>query len=450
MKIRFENTLTSLDVHRHIPHIFTVPAGTTEILADFQYAPRFSYGQQFHNQMSLSIADPNGARGVYYLQRDYKIRISEAGCTPGFANGPIPPGLWQIDVDTYRLLPPDPITYSIEVTLNSHVVGTAPVFPRARPSRRGPGWFKGDLHAHSLHSDASWDIPDLVAYARARGHDFVSLTDHNTVSGLPQHESLGDDDFLTMGGLELTTYYGHAVALGASRWLEWRLDTKDKFTMPQLAQQVMDSGAFFITAHPNNPGDPECSGCHWDFADMMPGNSPAVEIWNGRWTKYNEMSVQLFYSWLNSGRRMVATGGTDLHGHPGHDPIRHGTNNVYAEELTQAGIIAALREGHSYLSAGPTLLFSGTAASGAKAISGDSLPVEDAAMAVAWRDAHPGDRLRFIVNGQVRDDRAVDTAGEASWPLARGEAGWCTVELRDAAGDMWAISNPIFLDGRPR
>jgi hypothetical protein len=358
------------------------------------------------------------------------------------------PGRWLIEVDTYRLLPPDPITYTIDVTLSDRPIDTPPrVFPKPKRALRGRGWYKGDLHAHSLHSDASWDIPDLIAYAKSRGHDFQSLTDHNTVSGLPEHESRGDDELLTMGGLELTTYYGHAVVLGTRQWQEWRLDTDDHFTMPQLAQKAMDSGGFFIIAHPQNVGYPECAGCHWDFDDMRPGNARAVEIWNGTWNPCTEHATQDFYQWLNEGYRMVATGGTDLHG-PHAEPRRHGTNVIYAEEVSEAEIVAALRKGHSYLSAGPELLLTAETASGARAMCGDSLSPDDATISIAWKDAPPGTSLRFIVDGAVRDQRDASEAGAASWPLPKGSAQWCGAEIRGADGSMWAISNPVYLDGR--
>lgn len=448
MKIRFENTVTAADTHRHIPHAFEVPEGTTEIHMELSYAPRFSAGQQFHNQMSLSVADPAGPRGVYYLMRDYGINISAARTTPGFNAGPVRPGRWLIEVDTYRLLPPDPITYTIDVTLSDAPVTETPRrFDTPSLKRRGPGWYKGDLHAHSLHSDASWDVPDLVNYARSRGHDFQSLTDHNTVSGLPEHESLATDELMTMGGLELTTYYGHAVVLGTRRWHEWRLDTDKHYTMPELAKMVIDSGALFVTAHPMNPGDPECSGCHWEYQDMLPGNSPAVEIWNGAWGRYNEQAVQLFYRWLNEGHRLVATGGTDLHGDPG-QILRHGTNVIYADELTETAIIGAIRKGHSYLSAGPEMLLTAKTRSGKQAMNGDSLPAEETEVSVTWTDAHAGDRLRLIVDGAVHDERTADAEGRAAWTLPAGTAHWCGAELRDSDGGMWAIANPIFLDGR--
>lgn len=451
MKITFQDTLTAADVHRHIPHVFEVPAGTTQVHIEFSYSPRFSQGQQFHNQMSLSLADPAGPRGVYYLHREYGINITEARCTPGFNPGPVRPGRWVVDLDTYRLLPPDPIHYVIEVTLSSEPVTEPPViYKKVSVAPRGPGWYRGDLHAHSLHSDASWDVPDLVQFARDQKWDFVSLTDHNTVSGLPQHESLAGDDLLTMGGLELTTYYGHAVVQGTRNWFEWRIDTEEKLTMPEIAQRVLDSGALFITAHPMAPGDPECSGCHWEFEDMLPGNSPAIEIWNGAWRPHNQLALDFFYQWLNEGHRLVATSGSDMHGIPTQEYPLGAVNVVYADELSEAAILQAIRKGHSYLSTGPELLLTGRSQSGVEVMVGDKLPDEAATIQVRWSGANEGDVLRFIVDGRAQEEKTVGASGEASWNFAPNQAKWCTVELRNPQKQMLAITNPIFFAGHSK
>jgi DNA polymerase (family X) len=38
---------------------------------------------------------------------------------------------------------------------------------------------KGDLHAHTKASDGSDTLPELVAAAKARGHDYIAVTDHS-------------------------------------------------------------------------------------------------------------------------------------------------------------------------------------------------------------------------------------------------------------------------------
>src|SRR5437867_67863 len=47
---------------------------------------------------------------------------------------------------------------------------------------RAPGWYRGDLHSHSVHSDGSNTVAEMAEAASAIGLDFLAPTDHNTIS----------------------------------------------------------------------------------------------------------------------------------------------------------------------------------------------------------------------------------------------------------------------------
>ena len=128
---------------------------------------------------------------------------------------------------------------------------------------------------------------------------------------------------------------------------------------------------------------------------MMPGNALAVEIWNGIWEDRNEEALRLFYTWLNRDIRIVATSGTDIHRRPPPNfPGRGAVNVVYADDLTESDIIAGIKAGRSYVSAGPTLEVSAQSKSGEEAMLGDALPDEPTVVKVRWQDAPEKARLR--------------------------------------------------------
>ena len=66
-------------------------------------------------------------------------------------------------------------------------------------------------------------MAELVEAARAAGLDFIFLTDHNTTSGLPEMDASTTPELLAAGGVELTTFWGHALCLGAREWVDWRI-----------------------------------------------------------------------------------------------------------------------------------------------------------------------------------------------------------------------------------
>ena len=51
---------------------------------------------------------------------------------------------------------------------------------------------RGDLHLHSLYSDASSTPENLVRYAKSMGLSFLAVTDHDTMAGVPRAVKMGE------------------------------------------------------------------------------------------------------------------------------------------------------------------------------------------------------------------------------------------------------------------
>jgi hypothetical protein len=442
MQQEFRATLTEHHMKTHIPHAFEVSPGTTRLTIDLTFAPARVEG--FKNMLCLTLIGPDGFRGAGHRSGNtHHVEVGLGDVTPGYLAGPLPPGRWEAIIDTHMVMPGVPVDYLLRVatTAEPQSVEAAPSAPQyALQSPRGQGWYRGDLHAHTTHSDASWGVPDLLAAARTRGLDFVTITDHNTISHLVGLEALSDERLLVMGGTELTTFWGHALSLGTRGWVDWRVGPNR--TMPQIAREVAAGGGLFVIAHPCTQGDPYCTGCDWRYVEMEPGPAPAVEIWNGLWSEENERGLALYYTWLNDGYRLVATSGTDAHG-PAPADARPGFDVVYAEERTEAAILAAVARGHLYVSSGPRLELHGRAADGTTAMMGDLLPAGAAGLAIIWADVPVGSSVRLVADGQALHEVVVAEAGDLEWEVSAGTR-WCAAELRAADGEVRAVTNPIF------
>lgn len=433
--------LTAAQHKSHIPLQFDVPPGTTRLLARFHTSPKREPGAFFDNMVCLSLFGPNGPRGARHNNpvRDFAIEATRA--TPGYLPGKIEPGAWTVYMDCFRLL--GTVDYTLEITCETGAVKAQSAYPAPQPLPRGKGWYRGDLHAHTLHSDGSWDVPDLVAWARRRGLDFLTLTDHNTASGQPQAHALAGDDLLTMGGLELTTHWGHALSLGGDDWHEWRVGSVTGRTMPMLADDVMGSGALFVIAHPMSPGDPSCTGCRWEYGDMMPGNAPLIEVWNGGpWSDYNEEGLTLFQHWLALGHRLRATAGSDIHGAEG-GVGQIGFNHVEADALTEPAILRAVSQGRNYLSSGPRLILTAKTPMGEVAGMGDTVPAGSTFHA-DWQSDHLPLTVSLVDATGLRSAQAVPAEASGVAELA-GAMRFVMAELRDATGRLHAVTNPIFV-----
>jgi len=449
MQIHFEGSLTARDAKRHIPHRFTVPAGSGQIEIRLHSTPA-GVGDLDH-VLTLTVFDPGGFRGAGHRDgASHRVCIGAEEATPGYRPGPLPSGAWIVQIDTHRLLPGEPVAYELDVAITPGNGAEIDAPPRPRPGSprnplRGPGWYRGDLHTHTHHSDApKRSVAELIQTARDYRLDFVFVTDHNTNTGLGELDAVASGDLLVAGGTEVTTFWGHALCLGAREWVDWRI-RPGSGEMARIAASAYARGQAFVICHPQSVGDPGCTGCAWQYPEMMPGNAELVEIWNGPWgcDSNNEDGLALWYGWLNEGRRLVATAGSDTHGRRGYAE-GPGFSVVYAEALSEAAILRALRAGHLYLTSGPRLTFEAHNGAGKQWISGDTA-APPVTLRIGWADCPPGAQIRLIADGEPRAAWPAGGQGEWEGPPAPGQAGWVLVEIRAGNGELLAITNPIFV-----
>ncbi len=65
----------------------------------------------------------------------------------------------------------------------------------------------GDLHCHTTLSDGSLGIEDVIVQAKRTGLDFISITDHDTMSSISRAKVLGDRyGIQTIPGVELSAW----------------------------------------------------------------------------------------------------------------------------------------------------------------------------------------------------------------------------------------------------
>jgi len=214
----------------------------------------------------------------------------------------------------------------------------------------GPGrWYRGDLHAHSEHSDGQNTVEEIVAYVRQAGLDYFALTDHNTISHWADLARLNDGAPLLIAGEEITMYGGHANVWGLDGWIDFRGSDGDR--VRRLVEEAKARGSMFSINHPDSP-------IPWTHETVR--GYQAIEVWNAPWRWFNEPALLRWEGHLQRGERMVAVGGSDSHCVP---PAKMTQPNgpgepctwVYVEgPLTQRAVLDAVERGHAFISEAPT------------------------------------------------------------------------------------------------
>ncbi len=449
--LRATGSLLRSDGKTYRHHPFRVPPGVQGLQIGFAY----DRGGDFpHSLVTLQLFDLHGCRGAAHrFAPRQTIEIGEHGATPGFLPGPLAAGEWTVEVDVHCVIPrADGLAneYRLEIEGLARSLPGGPEERLGIPSTARPAgeraWYRGELHVHSEHSDGRWTLADIAERARGRGLDFLFLTDHNTASGVPFLRARLGDALAVHAGIELTTYEGHALALGADRWLDWRTGLRGR-TANDMARDVHAAGALFVVAHPDAPPDDVCTGCRWTHADFDPSLADAVEVWGGLWDgpeERNQGCLDLWRTWLNAGRRLTATGATDAHraeDWEGPVPLTY----VQASDASLPALLEALRAGRTYVSSGPFLELRALRRGQVVAEVGDSVEGSSRPLLEARCHGRPPAELRLIANGQVFARQFVNGHGRLAVPADPGHS-WCCAELWNPTGEvLLAVTSALYL-----
>ncbi|MCJ8010249.1 CehA/McbA family metallohydrolase [Paenibacillus sp. KQZ6P-2] len=176
-------------------------------------------------------------------------------------------------------------------------------------------WIACELHSHTFHSDGRQTLHELAAGAKALGFDCIALTDHNTMTGLMDKETVQDETGITIiSGMEWTTFYGHMATIGVKEFVDWR--PVGPGDIHAGLKRVHASGGIAGMAHPFRMGSPICTGCFWEFKIEDWNDLDYIEVWSGTFPSIKSDNARAFQLWtdkLNEGYRIAATSGRDWH-----------------------------------------------------------------------------------------------------------------------------------------
>jgi len=326
---------------------FDVPEGTSRIDVSMRYPKADDC------VIDLGVLDPRitdypaeegfrgwsgGARDSFFVARD--------DATPGYIHGEIQPGRWQVILGLYKV--PEAgaevtITYALDDAPRP-LVGQP---ERTYPVRPGAGWYRGDLHTHTHHSDARGAPELLHAAAKQAGLDFLAVADHNTITQRRYFHPHSSPDLVFVRGMEVTTATGHANVFGVDDWIDFRMTRPEHAHV--LADAVHKRGGLLSINH-DKPTIP------WDYelpqADLQ-------EVWQTAWLAYNWISLARYQQRLASGLRISAIGGSDFHQPDRLMPegpfvVGRPTTVLELPELSEDAILAAMKAGRGYVTESPT------------------------------------------------------------------------------------------------
>lgn len=216
-------------------------------------------------------------------------------------------------------------------------------------------WYPCELHCHTLHSDGSFTVEELLTAAKNRHLSGICLTDHNTTSGWEETDR--QDEIAVLKGIEYTTYHGHMLCLGTDKIIDFthisNIDCTIKF--------FRDNGGLVGIAHPYQLGTPICTGGHWDYKITKWEDVSYVEVFSEGCPYLNTPNKKaraLWHSLLDRGYKIAPSMGRDWHRLNGNVNLAACTYLLCdGEGLTAEGMKKAIREGRTMITTGPRFTF---------------------------------------------------------------------------------------------
>lgn len=442
---------------------FVVPEPLERLEVEYTYTHR---GEG--TTLDIGLFDPVRFRGWSGSERtSFFLACEEA--TPSYLPGELPAGTWRLLLGVPHIRPDQVSHYTVRIRwipARSRACSTPGVSP-PRVLKAGPGWYRGDLHAHSGHSDGRCrneqgvlvpcPVFRVVQAAAARGLDFFALTDHNTTSHHAEMRRLQEyfTALLLLPGRELTTYRGHANIYGTSAFIDFRLRWQGR-TINDILDDVHRAGGLISINHPTHPTGEQCMGCGWEETETTDFRKvDMIEVINGNRVEGPLSGIPFWEARLNDGYRITGIGGSDDHRagsgeHPDH-VLGVPTTVVYATELSEPALLAGLKAGRVFIKTrgpeGPDLFLFAEDGRGRRYMMGDEVPISRAGEPVTLHldvKGGAGQTVEVISGGRVAIRLRVEAPDFSQRLPWRAEPGtWVRLNLRDERG-ITALTNPIY------
>ncbi len=304
-----------------------------------------------------------------------------------------------------------------------------------------PAWYRGNLHTHTINSDGDSPPYDVMAWYKRNGYQFLVFTDHNTFTDPAPFDTNPNDNFLLIGGEEVTNPMTvHVNAIGVKRLIP----AQKGATVTEVLQASIDAiraeGGIPLINHPN---------FRWAFTakDMLPlRGAGLLEIASGHPFVNSDgdgtipSHEQMWDQLLSAGMRIFGVAVDDVHNFRREFTIDRANPGrgwvvVRAAALSREAILAGLNSGDFYASTGVTL----------KDVQAtpESLTVE---VQPGPRASSSPRRYRVVFIGKGGNVLVASSQNPAIYKF-KGNEGYVRARIEDSGGRR-AWTQPVFLSGR--
>jgi hypothetical protein len=357
----------------------------------------------------------------------------------GGVGTPIAPGEYRFKVSAGAgVLGPDaevPVTVQPGVTARSDVSITRLFDPPAR------GWYAADMHHHADQAEAVTPPEDLARSELAAGLDVLFVSDHDSTvnhAALAKIAAVRGIPFLA--GMELSPSWGHFNAYPLRPSTRLQVDTSTA-SISEILKEARREGASVVQV--NHPFIP-----YGYFASVAAGVAPGgfdggfdlVEI-NSTVPKDDPKVLARLWQFWNERKHYYLAAGSDTHDVWNEQSGLVRTFAHVAGRVSAESFVAALKDGHGYVTYGP-IIYPAT-------MFGTTLklaPQQRFTLGFDIGSAAGIKQVQLIGDGVslvTRDLASAPVQAHVDFPRTMRRAGWYALVVEDQAGRK-AYTDPIW------
>lgn len=452
-----------------------LPAGTRGLSIRFDYT-----GRDQRTVIDIGLLGPDGFTGEDGFRgwsggskRAFTVAANDA--SPSYLPGPLTPGRWNLLLGVPNIRAGQAADFTAEISFE-HGETEAARTAYGPVVKATPGWYRGDLHSHTGHSDGSCSNRSgkqrvgcplflMLEAAAQQRLDFLAVTEHNTISHVRDLSALQPyfDELLLIPGMEVTTFQGHANAFGVTDPVDFRVGSDGVPDWNAVLTALNQRGVVVSINHPKVPAGESCMGCAWSpqrAADLS--QLQAVEIVNGHDVETPKAGIPFWHEQLQRGFRLTGIGGSDTHDAtsalraPPIGRVGAPTTVVQADALSVPAILSGIRAGNVFVDTEGTAdrLLNFTVRIGERNVTMGSDTTlargEEALFTIQVRNI-PAGHIEVIRDGvklAAVDKAQVTSADHSLSFIERGDGArhWLRVDVRGADNRLLLIGNPIYIN----
>jgi len=329
---------------------------------------------------------------------------------------------------------------------------------------RARGWVTADTHVHFLSppsaqlEGAAEGVNVVNLLASQWGELMTNPGDFDGRTTFGSREAGGDGEYLVRVGTENRQHVlGHISLLGYNGSIiapmtvggpdESALGDPVEVLLTEWSRQCRRQGGVVIVPHFPNPRAEHA-------ATIISGEADAVEMtsWGDLYGGIDPYSLSDWYRYLNCGHFIAAVGGTDkMDAKTAIGAVRTYARLPKQRRFDFEAWKNAIRAGHTFVTYGPLMEFS---VEGKPPGSRLKLNRTGGTVEVEWEAASvtvPMTRVELVVNGEVRESRAISTRdARGHWSVRLERSSWIALLIRGQYPDrpeiVAAHSSPVMVE----